>query len=655
VLAPGVFEWKEARSLARALDLARGFTERADLKNVKLKRGTQERTLDVSGLVRRGDLSVDIRLEPEDLVQIPQRPRCFIMGPMPNAGEVFFEQGDTLYQVLAQRGMLMTRSGLLETYSGTVASPDFRYVRLIRAGETTVVNLEPIHRRADPSSDVPLMREDRIIIPDRGEVFVSGRVPRPGAVDSYTTRTAGEAVVAAGGALPDAALDRCILVHDGEARPLDLAAALVDGNPEADAPVMSGDLIIVPDNRVVVLGGVMNPGVVGLRWRCKLSDALASVGGPAPTADLRHVTIIRGGRPFTANVRAAFEGGQAVDDPALQPYDEVIVPEGWVHLVGQVAKAGQVPYRQAESMHELLATAGGVTLDANVHKVYVYRQGVAIPLDIAALLREGDPSGDFALEPEDRVVVTELLDQRVYVTGQVAQPRPLRVEEAPDVAKALSAVGGAVRDTADLERAYIIRHGRTIPVNLHALYYANDLSQNVALEAGDTLVVPENETAFVYVLGLVARPGPVRYYAGMRLSEAVATAGGYMPDGNIKDVRIVRGEGEERTVYRVHLADTFDKPETETQPPVPERAPDQPTNAGYIPFHYQSAFPDFHPKDEPQIVEKDLPDTDPVLERGDVIVVPERQSSARRRTLLPWLNSLGLTYWVGRGVVNILQ
>lgn len=631
VLKPGVLEWRDAPSLSKALNLAAGITERGDVRNVRVKRGAVERTLDVSRLVREGDYSVDVALEPGDQVLVPERPRVTILGPVPGAGVAYFEEGDTLYQLLSEKQI--TRSQVATGGRTDISPAELRYVRVMRGDETIIVNLETIRRTGDPSSDLPLARDDRIVIADRGEVFVAGRVSRPGPIDTRQGYTAARAISAAGGALQDAALDRCVVIHDGQASEVDLAATLSDGRPEGDVEVSSGDLVVVPNNQVMVLGGISRPGTYGLRWRCRLSDALAAAGGPLLNSDLRRVTIMRDHQPIVVDVTGLLEEGTAGDDPSLSPNDVVIVPEAWVYVLGEAAKPGPVPYRQAHTLRQVLSAAGGVTANARIDSGYVVRGLSAERVDIAGALRTGSVEPDIELEPGDRIVIPELLDQRVYVTGQVMAARALRIEEAPDLSKAIALAGGVTAATADLSSVRVIRDGSVLPVNLHALYYDNDLTQNIALQAGDTVVVPSNETGYVYVLGTVNRPGSVRHFEGMRLSQALSEAGGYPQDARITEVVLAREVGGERKVYTVPFSDLF-------SPTEPESVVGPPTEAlGHVPAEYQEST-SVQPADPSEL------EPDPLVLRGDVIYVPERSGARARRTILPWLGEVG--YWLGR-------
>lgn len=640
VMAPQVLEWRQAPTLSKALALFGGMDENADLTNIKLRRDETEVTVDLTPLIREGDFTVDVALQPEDQVFVPLKPRCFISGPVANAGPAYFERGQTLYQLLSELGVVAA--------SSADQGPDLRYVRVMRRNEEIVVNLDSIRRTGDPELDFPLAREDRIIVADRGEVFVAGRAQTQGPIISRSADTASRVLLAAGGPLEDAALDRCAIIRGGDVIPVDLAEVIVDRNPAADVPVVAGDLLVVPENQIIMAGAVMAPGPVGVRFRASVIDALQAAGGPTESADLRNVGIVRESGVITVDLWDFFEKGTPTDAPSIEPYDQIIVPEAWVYILGEIdqrdfggdGNRGRVPYRQAETVRELIATVGQVSEDAYLGGASIVRGDQTIPVDLEPIIKTGDPEVDVSLEPGDRVVIPPLDENRVLVTGITSQA--FTPEEAPTVARAMS-LAGATALEGDLTRSYVMRGEEQIPVDLHALIYRGDQTQNLALEPGDILVVPVNEEGFVYVLGWSAgRQQPVRWFPGMRLSQALAEAGGIPAEASWGEIQILRGEGADREVFRVNFRDAFN-PDEEEDPDAPRqgttrREPGEKPGSVWIAEEgtEEDEYVDIRITDDMPVMEEH----DPVLQRGDIILVPERRSSYARRSLLPWLSAV---------------
>ncbi|MDP1788245.1 MULTISPECIES: polysaccharide export protein [Pseudomonadota] len=124
--------------------------------------------------------------------------------------------------------------------------------------------------------------------------------------------------------------------------------------------------------------------------------------------------------------------------------------------------------------------------------------------------------------------------QRVYVVGEVAQPGVFLVKDIPlTVLEAINSAGG-VNSAADLRNITLTRNDKTYSINLLSLYEGGDVAQNVLLQHGDVLNVPDNQFNKVFVLGETAmgrgfgvRPRSViMNKARMTLVEALAEAGG---------------------------------------------------------------------------------------------------------------------------------
>jgi polysaccharide export outer membrane protein len=96
----------------------------------------------------------------------------------------------------------------------------------------------------------------------------------------------------------------------------------------------------------------------------------------------------------------------------------------------------------------------------------------------------------FIESPRVTVTVSQASSARVYVVGQMMRPGEFPLLGRMTVLKALALAGG-FREFAKLESIVIVREDQTvIPFNYKRVADAKDVSQNVLLAAGDTIVVP---------------------------------------------------------------------------------------------------------------------------------------------------------------------
>lgn len=182
-------------------------------------------------------------------------------------------------------------------------------------------------------------------------------------------------------------------------------------------------------------------------------------------------------------------------------------------------------------------------------------------LDLAAATRRIEE----ALTRYERFVRVQLTlvepaGHRATVLGTVTHPGVHTVGPATRVADLLALAGGPTAQPsegenvslADLGGARIVRSGRALPVSLERAI-EGDPRHNVRVEPGDLLYVPASTSRRISVLGSVRSPRSVPFRAGLRLSDAIAMAGGTSPEANAGDVRVIRGPLSQPLLYTTSL------------------------------------------------------------------------------------------------------
>lgn len=158
------------------------------------------------------------------------------------------------------------------------------------------------------------------------------------------------------------------------------------------------------------------------------------------------------------------------------------------------------------------------------------------------------------------VIVTDPRGHQASVIGAVSTQGRVPIVPGMRVADLLAAAGGlstgdeesGVVPIADLHAARIVRGGQTLPISV-ALAVEGDPRHNVRVEPGDHLYVPPQLGSLISVLGEVGAARVLAHRPGLRLSQALAMAGGITRDANGGDIRIVRGPTESPSVYRAAI------------------------------------------------------------------------------------------------------
>jgi polysaccharide export outer membrane protein len=280
----------------------------------------------------------------------------------------------------------------------------------------------------------------------------------------------------------------------------------------------------------------------------------------------------------------------------LSPRPVNVVVSGEVNRPGSfslnlVGGAGDNPGIQYPTLAQAIQQAGGVTLAADISLVQIRRRvagnGVEqiFNLDFRQLLQTGgDRTQDLTLRDGDTVFVPtaaaiNLADTRQLATtsfsADLSKPRTVAVVGEvkrpgayvligvatnqnsstgiqgglPTLTQAIQQAQG-IKPLADIRRVEVRRLTKTggeqvINVNLWQLLQTGDISQDVILQEGDTVIVPKAEaiaaaesievatarfspdTINVSVVGEVEAPGVIKVQPNTTLNQALLTAGGF--------------------------------------------------------------------------------------------------------------------------------
>jgi polysaccharide export outer membrane protein len=286
-----------------------------------------------------------------------------------------------------------------------------------------------------------------------------------------------------------------------------LAEVLQQGlNQELVDPVVSVSLREASRReigRISLLGAVRNPGSIEIRENTTLADALAAVGGPAPLAELRRVTVTHAsGETVTADLSQTDRTGRVESNLRLQAGDVIIVPEGerpTILVLGAVAKPGSYELPRGARLLDGIALAGGSSDLADLSRITLTRQkpGDTKMLDLLPLLTKGDTSNpelNVLLQPGDTLFIAHTA-QQIYVLGAVTKPGLYPIKASDRVMDALVTAGGA--GAAARKAVLVRRDAQGNPVSksldLKKMMARGDVAENELLRPGDVLYVSDNQ------------------------------------------------------------------------------------------------------------------------------------------------------------------
>ncbi len=422
---------------------------------------------------------------------------------------------------LSEARKFPTLSQAVQLAGGVNQSANLRQVQVRRGKRVGAVNLLAVLQRADSSQDLTLRDGDAIFIPTATnvdandisriaesnigsqdnaiKVTVAGEVNRAGAysiaLSSTPTETRkfptlSQAVQLAGGVNQTSDLRRIRLTRGSSTVAFNLLAVLQGAGK--DITLRDGDAIFVPTATNISASDVS-----------RIADS--NIG--SQDAAIKIAIIGEVSKPGTYSLRA--------DTPASGTNGRYNLP----------------------TLTEALRLAGGSTASADASRIVVQRltrngppQRIAV--NLLRLLNAGDTTQDLTLQngdtiylPTDPVIGSEGSRQlaassfgpqvlnpiKIAVVGQVNRPGTYNVKgesnasgsatiqnvnfSAPTVTQAIQAAGG-IKPTADVRKIKLLRfnrdgRGQAKTVNLWALLTQGDSSQDLALQEGDRIIIPE--------------------------------------------------------------------------------------------------------------------------------------------------------------------
>jgi polysaccharide export outer membrane protein len=250
-------------------------------------------------------------------------------------------------------------------------------------------------------------------------------------------------------------------------------------------------------DRIYILGQVYRPGEFQIRPGVGILELLASAGGPTDRADLAKATIIRGKtEAIELNLLDTFAKSKS-PDVTLLPGDVLYVPaaDRRIVILGQVQRPGAYDFLEGQRVSNLLAGAGGVSPRAAPQRAFIVRNGEQILVDVQKVLA-GDTEANVPLQAGDMMVVPESQD-RIAVMGSVNRPGTYEFDQVKGMKliDAIGLAGGQQPENGDLSQVAIVRieggKTKTISADLNRALSGKDMSQNLPLQPGDVVYVPE--------------------------------------------------------------------------------------------------------------------------------------------------------------------
>lgn len=463
-----------------------------------------------------------------NLVTEPEKPKLeqnAYLDQVVNSDEYRVGPGDRIAITII--GTTPDKFDLAITPEATLVVPavgvvDMKGLTLTEAKARLMKVLSEYYPKASPSVSLLEVRHFR--------VTVVGAVENPGLITVTANTRASEAVQDAG-LRTDAGMRSLRLLRGTDTLRVDLVAFLNLGNLDLNPYLMEGDILQIPavDRRwgyVDIQGAVVTPGRFELAPNDRIGDIIDLAYGLVPNADTTRLELWRFTKGEREALRVEWPQGSTYSiwrQTPLRPDDRVIIRdiEGYhsqssVYVNGEVTRPGVYVFPgEAVSLLQVIDSAGGFTLEADLAHAYVIRKATPtwqteratrvakIPVEIlsrlesdwiqaealsmpgrvstnfVALFAKGELNYDLMLANGDQVIVPKQTNY-VNVIGQVVQPGLVAHDPDGTLSYYLERVGGYAW-RADRGRTFVLKGGTGAAVKR---------GQVRSLDPGDIIVVP---------------------------------------------------------------------------------------------------------------------------------------------------------------------
>lgn len=226
-----------------------------------------------------------------------------------------------------------------------------------------------------------------------------------------------------------------------------------------------------------------------------------------------------------------------------------------VYVLGAVGRTGGLSMKPGWRLSEVMSAAGGGSAGEPAdYTVTLFRtNGTKEVVQMTDVLA-GVEGKNFAVQPNDMIVVDKVEQYQVYIAGKVRSPGvfPVR-KDNNSLLNVLTMAGGATEDGAISKVVLTHKDGSSETVDLTPFVENGKLENSPKVAPGDLIVVPESRKR-IAVMGWVRSPNfyPLRDNENLNLSDVLSMAGGVDPkrggSGNIAILRIVDGK-QQRMVF----------------------------------------------------------------------------------------------------------
>lgn len=266
-------------------------------------------------------------------------------------------------------------------------------------------------------------------------IFVLGDVRRPGAYTIGSFATITDALLMAGGPTEIGSMRNVQLRRKGQTvAVLDLYDLFLKGDKSKDMTLMAGDVVFVPVTGplVGIAGHVKRPAIYELKDRRDLMGLIELAGGVIPSAYTRQIQverIVQSEKQIVIDIDdkhlAKARQFMLEDADLIKVFPIVETDHNVINLMGNVKRPGKYEYKKGMKIGDILKDPVEDLLpETHLDYALIKRQQpplmntVLLPVNLRAVLLEGDEKQNIELMPKDQIFVFSkwFFEEKPFVT-----------------------------------------------------------------------------------------------------------------------------------------------------------------------------------------------------------------------------------------------
>jgi protein involved in polysaccharide export with SLBB domain len=317
---------------------------------------------------------------------------------------------------------------------------------------------------------------------------------------------------------------------------------------------------------VFIVGEVRSPGMYTVSALSNVTNALFAAGGPSKSGSLRTIQLKRNGNQIaTIDFYDFLLSGKDNTNLRLKSGDVIVVPivKKMVAVTGNVRRSALYEIKQASSLRDVIALAGGITPAAWTNKIQIERfqnNQFQTVLDVESDKKESLP--DFEVQDGDIIKVFPVVikdENTVFLSGNVFRPGKYEYKKEMKVSDLVPDFQALLPETY-FDYAVILRQeppnflSRIVPFDLKKAMDDHANAENLQLQPRDVVIIYSRDyfepDRSVFIGGAITTPGKQKLLENMKIRDLIIKAGGLTEEASTE-----RGELYRR-VYNNEIVST---------------------------------------------------------------------------------------------------